>query len=62
MTLPAESEVVEFVLRALSDAGGGSAVAQSLWRQAGTLRLRREQPAMTVRGKMLPLDLRSRVS
>jgi hypothetical protein len=62
VTLPAESEVVEFVLRALNDAGGGSAVAQSLWRQAGTLRLRREQPAMTVRGKMLPLDLRSRVS
>ena len=62
VTLPDESEVVEFVLRALNDAGGGSAVAQSLWRQAGTLRLRREQPAMTVRGKMLPLDLRSRVS
>ena len=62
LALPAESEVVEFVLRALSDAGGGSAVAQSLWRQAGTLRIRREQPAMTVRGKMLPLDLRSRVT
>jgi hypothetical protein len=62
VALPAESEVVEFVLRALSDAGGGSAVAQSLWRQAGTLRLRREQPAMTVRGKLLPLDLRSRVT
>ena len=31
-------------------------------RKAGTLRVRREQPAMTVRGKMLPLDLRSRVT
>jgi hypothetical protein len=57
-----ESEVVEFVLRALDGAGGGAAVAQSTWRQAGTLRLRREPPTMTGRGKMMPLDLGKRVS
>jgi len=62
VALPDESEVVDFVLRSLDDAGGGASVAQSLWRQAGTLRLRREQPTMTARGKMLPLDLRARVS
>ena len=50
------------MLRALEKAGGGAAVAQSLWRRAGTIRLRREQPTMTTRGKMLPLDLRSRVT
>jgi hypothetical protein len=62
VSLPDEGEVVEFVLRALDDAGGGAAVAQSIWRSAGTLRIRREQPAMTARGKLLPLDLRARVS
>jgi hypothetical protein len=62
VALPDEGEVVEFVLRALDDAGGGAAVAQAIWRRAGTLRLRREAPAMTGRGKMMPLDLRARVS
>jgi len=37
-------------------------MAQAMWRQAGTIRLRREQPTMTARGKMLPLDLRARVT
>jgi hypothetical protein len=62
VALPDESEVVDFVLGALDRAGGGASVAQSMWRQAGTVRLRREQPTMTGRGKMLPLDLRSRVT
>jgi len=62
VALPDEGDVVEFVLRALEQAGGGASVAQALWRKAGTLRLRREQPTMTVRGKMLPLDLRARVT
>jgi hypothetical protein len=44
------------VLRALEQSGGGASVAQSLWRKAGTIRLRREQPTMTQRGKMMPLD------
>ena len=62
VTLPGEIEVVEFVLRALEKSGGGATVAQSLWRKAGTMRVRREQPTMTQRGKMMPLDLRARVS
>ena len=62
VTLPDESEVVDFVLRALDGAGGGASVAQSIWRQAGTIRLRRETPTMTARGKMLPLDLSARIS
>jgi hypothetical protein len=62
LPLPADAEVVEFVLGALDRAGGGASMAQAMWRQAGTLRLRREQPTMTSRGKMLPLDLRARVT
>jgi hypothetical protein len=62
VVLPDEIEVVEFVLRALEKSGGGAALAQSLWRKAGTMRVRRERPTMTQRGKMMPLDLRTRVS
>lgn len=62
LALPDDAEVVEFVLGALHRAGGAATLAQAMWRQAGTLRLRREQPTMTNRGKMLPLDLRARVT
>jgi hypothetical protein len=62
LSLPDEGEVLEFVLHALDQAGGGAAVAQAIWRRDGTLRLRREAQAMTGRGKMMPLDLRARVS
>ena len=57
-----EASVLEFVLDALDRAGGGASLAQSTWRQAGTLRIRREVPTMTARGKMMPLDLTARVS
>jgi hypothetical protein len=62
LPLPADAEVVEFVLGALDRAGGGASMAQAMWRQAGTLRISRETPTMTSRGKMLPLDLRARVT
>ena len=55
--LPDESMVVEFVLSSLQKLGGAAAVAESTWRRAGTLRIRREAPVMTSRGKMLPLDI-----
>jgi len=57
-----EAEAIEFILRALEQSGGGAAVAQSTWRQAGTLRIRRETPTMTGRGKLMPLDIRKRAS
>jgi hypothetical protein len=62
VALPDESEVLDYVLGALERAGGGAALAQTTWRQAGTLRLRREAPTLTSRGKMMPLDLGRRVS
>ncbi|MDP9176524.1 MAG: hypothetical protein M3O61_02485 [Gemmatimonadota bacterium] len=57
-----EAEAVEFVLRCLERAGGAAAIAQSMWRQAGTLRIRREAPTMTRRGKVMPLDIGARAS
>lgn len=56
--VPDEPQVVEFVLSSLRRLGGAAAVAESAWRQAGTLRIRREVPVMTARGKLLPLDMK----
>jgi hypothetical protein len=53
-----EQRMIEFVLDSLRQLGGAAAVAEAAWRQAGTLRIRRETPAMTSRGKLLPLDIR----
>jgi hypothetical protein len=55
-----EAEAIDFVLQALDGANAGGALAQSTWREAGTLRIRREAPSMTGRGKLLPLDIRAR--
>jgi hypothetical protein len=57
-----EQAATEFVLRALGDLDAGGALTQSLWREAGTLRIRREAPSMTGRGKLLPLDIRARIT
>ncbi|MEQ1693530.1 MAG: hypothetical protein ABMA00_19735, partial [Gemmatimonas sp.] len=54
-----ESAAMEFVLQALEHAGAGGALAQSIWRQAGTLRIRREAPTITGRGKLMPLTSRT---
>lgn len=62
ITLGDEAEAIDFVLRSLEHSGGGAGVAQSTWRQAGTLRIRREAPTMTGRGKLMPLDIRKRAS
>jgi hypothetical protein len=57
-----EAKAVEFVLRSLERAGGAADIAQTMWRQAGTLRIRREAPIMTRRGKLMPLDFGARAS
>ena len=57
-----EAQAVEFVLRSLERAGGAATIAQATWRQAGTLRIRRETPTMTRRGKLMPLDIGVRAS
>ncbi len=60
--LPVDDEgaVADCVLEALERTGAAGALARSAWRQAGTVRVRREAPAMTSRGKLLPLDIRGR--
>lgn len=55
-----EAEATEFVLQALDGSGSGGMLVQSTWRQAGTLRIRREAPTVGGRGKVLPLDIRRR--
>jgi len=62
ITLGNEHDATEFVLRALGDSDAGGALIQSTWREAGTLQIRREAPSMTGRGKLMPLDIRRRVS
>ncbi len=57
-----EQAVAEFVLQALDSPGAGGALTRSTLRQAGTLRIRRETPWMTTRGKLLPLDIRKGLS
>lgn len=60
IALGSEAEATEFVLQALDRSGSGGMLVQSTWRQAGTLRIRREAPAVGGRGKVLPLDIRRR--
>lgn len=57
-----EAEVVALVLHALQATGAGGRGASATWQAAGTLRIRREAPLMTGRGKLLPLGMRARVS
>ena len=51
---------MDFVLNALDRMGSEGSAVQYTWRKAGTLRIRREAPTMTGRGKLMPLDIRSR--
>lgn len=60
--IPDEATVAAFLLDQLAQAGTEAALAQATWRQAGTLRVRREAPRLTARGKLMPLDVRGRVS
>ena len=55
-----EDEVVEALLGALRASSVAADLAQNLWRQAGTLRVRRMEPVRTPRGKLFPLHLKQR--
>ena len=55
-----ERQVVEAVLDGLRGRPGGAAVARAMWRQAGTLAVRRAEPRLTPRGKLLPLHVSRR--
>jgi hypothetical protein len=49
-----ESQVIETVLEALKRRGAGPQAIE-LWKQAETLRIRRQEPILTSRGKFAPL-------
>jgi hypothetical protein len=51
----AAAELVSAILEALAARGGEAALAGAVWRQAGSLELRREPPRATSIGKQLPL-------
>jgi len=57
VTLADEQAPVETVLQAMHAIGAGGDTARVKWRQAGSLRVRRESPRLTSRGKLMPLQL-----
>jgi hypothetical protein len=60
VALPDEGAVVAEMLAALRRRGGAAELSRELWAQASAFRVRREAPRLTSRGKMLPLQPRSR--
>jgi hypothetical protein len=60
LVVPDDGAVVNVVHEALARAGGMADVSRGVWAQAGTLRVRREPPHLTARGKLLPLHARRR--
>jgi hypothetical protein len=62
ITLGTDQDAADFVLGALGDVNAGGALMRSTIREAGMLLIRREAPTMTGRGKLMPLDIRRRVS
>lgn len=57
ISLGDEAGAVDYVLAHLPDSLGGQGLVHTTWREAGTIRIRRERPTMTTRGKLLPLDI-----
>jgi len=57
VTLPDEQAAVEMVLQGLLGIGVVGDTSRNIWRQAGTVRVRREPPRLTSRGKLMPLQL-----
>lgn len=55
-----ESAVIDAVLQSLQQSGPGGRIASDMWRQSGNLRIKRMEPVLTARGKLLPLHLPSR--
>jgi hypothetical protein len=52
-----EDSVIATVLEALRRGDAGAAMSGAIWQQAGALRVRREPPRSTARGKVMPLHV-----
>ncbi|TAK27173.1 MAG: hypothetical protein EPO21_24025 [Chloroflexota bacterium] len=57
VTIADEHAAIETVLEALSRSSNGANAARMIWKQAGTLKVRRDEPVWTARGKLMPLHL-----
>ncbi|MFC1864175.1 hypothetical protein ACFL1Z_09525, partial [Thermodesulfobacteriota bacterium] len=55
--IPNETEVINVIMEALKRTSTAADLAQSIWRQANTLRVRRAKPILTARGKLMPLQV-----
>jgi hypothetical protein len=55
-----EQAVIEIVLRALGESSPMADAARTVWQQAQTIRIKREEPILTPGGKLLPLHLQHR--
>ena len=55
--IESEEAVVRAVLDALGRIGGAAEMSRGLWSQASTLRVRREEPVVSARGKWIPLHV-----
>jgi hypothetical protein len=55
--LPSDEPIVEAVLGGLGESSAGASI-RSIWRHAGTVRIRREEPQVTGRGKLIPIVAR----
>jgi hypothetical protein len=60
--LPDDTKVVGTVLAELGRGGAAADVARAIWCQARTLRVRRQEPIWTARGKLMPLHLAERAA
>lgn len=60
LTIEDEGAVIETVLDTLRQSNAAADLAQNIWRQANTLRVKRMEPLRTERGKLLPLHLGSK--
>lgn len=58
-SVPLEDEQapVNVILEAMHQIGAVGDASRNIWRQAGTIRVRREKPRLTSRGKLMPLQL-----
>jgi hypothetical protein len=55
-----EKQVIDVMLQALSKSSSMADAARTVWQQTQTLQIKRMEPLMTGRGKLLPLHIQSR--
>jgi hypothetical protein len=62
VNIPDESAVVDTVLALLRRGDAGANMSSAIWKQAGSLRVKRQEPRQTGRGKVMPLHSEKRVA